>query len=60
MSMCRSHDVAGFSAPTRFWWSLLLALPVVGFSSMFADLLGYSLPSGGGWIDQRRRHNGQL
>jgi Cu2+-exporting ATPase len=34
----------------RFWWSLLLALPVVGFSSMFADLLGYPLPPGTGWI----------
>ena len=30
----------------RFWWSLLLAAPVVAFSSMFADLLGYSLPAG--------------
>src|SRR5918995_243078 len=34
----------------RFWWSLLLTLPVVGFSSMFADLLGYTLPAGTGWI----------
>ena len=34
----------------RFWLSLLLALPVVGFSSMFADLLGYSLPPGTAWI----------
>jgi Cu2+-exporting ATPase len=34
----------------RFWWSLLLALPVVGFSSMFADLLGYTLAAGTGWI----------
>jgi len=34
----------------RFWWSLLLAAPVVAFSSMFADLLGYSLPDGTGWI----------
>jgi P-type Cu2+ transporter len=34
----------------RFWWSLLLALPVVGFSSMFADLLGYTLPAGTGWV----------
>ena len=31
---------------TRFWWSLLLAAPVVGFSHMFGDLLGYDLPSG--------------
>jgi P-type Cu2+ transporter len=34
----------------RFWWSLLLALPVVGFSSMFADLLGYPLPAETGWV----------
>ena len=34
----------------RFWWSLLLALPVVGFSRMFADLLGYMPPPGTGWI----------
>lgn len=27
-----------------FWWSLLLAVPTVLFSSMFADLVGYSLP----------------
>ncbi|MDX2377565.1 heavy metal translocating P-type ATPase [Microbacterium sp. LRZ72] len=27
-----------------FWINLLLAIPVVGFSSMFAMLLGYSLP----------------
>ena len=29
----------------RFWWSLLLAAPVVAFSSMFADLLGYTPPA---------------
>ena len=34
----------------RFWWSLLLALPVVGFSPMFADLLGYMPPPGTEWI----------
>ena len=34
----------------RVWWSLLLAAPVVAFSSMFADLLGYSMPAGTGWI----------
>src|SRR5690349_5055051 len=34
----------------RFGWSLLLALPVVGFSAMFADLLGYTLPAGTGWV----------
>jgi Cu2+-exporting ATPase len=34
----------------RFWWSLLLTLPVVAFSHMFADLLGYMPPAGTGWI----------
>jgi len=28
-----------------FWWNLLLAIPVVGFSSMFGMLLGYEMPS---------------
>jgi Cu2+-exporting ATPase len=28
-----------------FWINLILAIPVVGFSSMFATLLGYSLPA---------------
>jgi Cu2+-exporting ATPase len=34
----------------RFWRSLLLAVPVVGFSRMLADLLGYHLPAGTGWV----------
>ncbi|GAA1846041.1 heavy metal translocating P-type ATPase [Pseudonocardia ailaonensis] len=34
----------------RFWWSLALALPVVAFSPMFADLLGYDLPGWSWWI----------
>jgi Cu2+-exporting ATPase len=34
----------------RFWWSLLLAAPVVGFSRMFADLLGYTQPAGTAWV----------
>jgi Cu2+-exporting ATPase len=42
------HHAAVFR--TRFWWSLLLAAPVVGFSSMFADLLGYELPAGTAWV----------
>jgi P-type Cu2+ transporter len=33
-----------------FWWNLLLAVPVVAFSEMFSDLLGYSRPSGTAWI----------
>ena len=33
-----------------FWWNLVLAAPVVVFSQMFSDLLGYRLPSGTSWI----------
>ncbi|USQ77840.1 heavy metal translocating P-type ATPase [Ornithinimicrobium cryptoxanthini] len=32
-----------------FWIMLVLAVPVVAFNDMFADLLGYDLPSGG-WV----------
>lgn len=32
-----------------FWWNLLLAMPVVAFSSMFAMLLGYPLPDAS-WV----------
>ncbi|MFN3708849.1 heavy metal translocating P-type ATPase [Microcella sp.] len=32
-----------------FWVTLVLAIPTVGFSMMFADLVGYSLPMGGLW-----------
>lgn len=36
----------------KFWFSLILAIPVVYFSPMFADLLGYSVPQfvGSQWI----------
>ncbi|MET0966718.1 MAG: heavy metal translocating P-type ATPase, partial [Nakamurella sp.] len=34
----------------RFWWSLALAVPVVAFSPMFADLVGYEPPSWTSWI----------
>ncbi|MGN6503082.1 MAG: heavy metal translocating P-type ATPase, partial [Pseudolysinimonas sp.] len=35
-----------------FWIMLVLAVPVVGFSRMFAMLLGYELPAGGwaAWV----------
>jgi Cu2+-exporting ATPase len=33
-----------------FWWNLALAVPVVVFSEMFSDLLGYGLPAGTAWI----------
>ena len=34
----------------RFWWNLLLAVPVVVFSEMFADLMGYDQPAGTAWV----------
>jgi Cu2+-exporting ATPase len=34
----------------RFWWSLVLSVPVVAFSGMFADLVGYTRPNGTGWV----------
>jgi len=34
----------------RFWWTLLLAIPVVAFSEMFADLVGYTRPANTAWI----------
>jgi Cu2+-exporting ATPase len=42
------HHVEQFRS--KFWWSLLLAIPVVAFSEMFADLLGYTRPDGTAWI----------
>ena len=33
-----------------FWWNLALAIPVVVFSEMFSDLIGYDLPAGTAWI----------
>src|SRR5699024_603437 len=33
-----------------FWIMLVLAVPTVGLSPMFADLLGYSTPDGTIWI----------
>jgi Cu2+-exporting ATPase len=34
----------------KFWVSLVLAVPVVGFSEMFADLIGYEVPGWAAWI----------
>lgn len=34
----------------KFWVSLVLAVPVVGFSDMFAGLVGYDVPGWGTWI----------
>ena len=44
------HSVAMFR--DRFWLSLALAVPVIFFSPMFADLLGYEPPvfPGSAWI----------
>ncbi|MCE0536094.1 heavy metal translocating P-type ATPase [Kineosporia rhizophila] len=33
-----------------FWFNLVLAVPVVGFSPMFAMLIGYDVPEFSGWI----------
>ncbi|WP_106819481.1 heavy metal translocating P-type ATPase [Janibacter massiliensis] len=33
-----------------FWINLVIAIPVVAFSPMFAMLLGYSVPGWAGWI----------
>lgn len=33
-----------------FWINLIIAIPVVAFSPMFAMLLGYSVPSWAGWV----------
>ncbi|MEX3628038.1 copper-translocating P-type ATPase [Corynebacterium sp. LK2514] len=37
------HSIAMFR--DRFWWSLILSIPVVIFSPMVAHLLGYHLPA---------------
>ncbi|QGU03673.1 heavy metal translocating P-type ATPase [Corynebacterium comes] len=44
------HSVAMFRS--KFWWSLVLSVPVVFFSPMVAHLLGYHLPEfpGSTWI----------
>lgn len=44
------HSTAMFRE--RFWWSLILSIPVVIFSPMVAHLLGYPLPAfpGSTWI----------
>ncbi|AGN19963.1 hypothetical protein A583_11508 [Corynebacterium glutamicum Z188] len=44
------HSVVMFK--NRFWWVAALSLPVVFFSPMFADLIGYQIPSfpGNMWI----------
>src|SRR3954471_1526693 len=46
----RGHADHAAQFRDRFWWSLVLSVPVVGFSGMFADLVGYSRPSGTGWV----------
>ncbi|WP_432644144.1 copper-translocating P-type ATPase [Nocardia cyriacigeorgica] len=46
------HGAHGEMFRRRFWVSLILSLPVVGFSHMVAELLGYQLPDfpGVSWI----------
>ena len=50
------HSVAMFR--DRFWLTLALAVPVVFFSPMFAELLGYAPPAfpGSAWIPPVLRH----
>ncbi|MCE0767675.1 heavy metal translocating P-type ATPase [Pseudonocardia kujensis] len=45
-----SHGDHAAQFRDRFWWNLALAVPVVAFSPMFADLLGYSPPGWTWWI----------
>jgi Cu2+-exporting ATPase len=42
------HDPNQFR--NKFWWTLLLTIPVVAFSEMFADLVGYTRPANTAWI----------
>ena len=52
----QAHDAHGGHADhaaqfrDRFWWALVLSVPVVAFSGMFADLVGYTRPKGTGWV----------
>ncbi|MCQ4119644.1 heavy metal translocating P-type ATPase [Rhodococcus tibetensis] len=46
------HGAHGEMFREKFWITLLLSVPVVAFSHMFADLLGYTVPDfpGASWI----------
>ncbi|WP_072690380.1 heavy metal translocating P-type ATPase [Rhodococcus marinonascens] len=46
------HGAHGEVFRRKFWLSLLLSVPVVAFSPMVADLLGYTIPDfpGASWI----------
>ncbi|MEE2031901.1 heavy metal translocating P-type ATPase [Rhodococcus chondri] len=46
------HGAHGEMFRRRFWIALVLAVPVVGFSHMVAELLGYTMPNfpGAMWI----------
>ena len=46
------HGAHGEMFREKFWVSLLLSVPVVAFSHMFADLVGYMVPDfpGASWI----------
>lgn len=48
----KGHGAHGEVFRRKFWLSLALSVPVVVFSHMFADLLGYSMPDfpGAQWI----------
>lgn len=44
-----NHDHAGHVAQFRrlFWIMVVLSIPVIGFNEMFANLIGYNVPSSG-------------
>nr|WP_064439125.1 heavy metal translocating P-type ATPase [Hoyosella altamirensis] len=48
----KGHGAHGEEFGKRFWASLVLSVPVVYFSHMVADLLGYTIPhiAGADWI----------
>lgn len=48
----KGHGAHGEEFRKRFWASLVLAIPVVYFSHMVADLLGYTIPhvTGVDWV----------
>ncbi|GAA2535139.1 hypothetical protein [Pseudonocardia hydrocarbonoxydans] len=52
MATDHAHDHSDHAARfrDRFWISLVLAVPVVAASPMFADLLGYGVPGWASWI----------
>ncbi|HEY3681470.1 MAG TPA: copper-translocating P-type ATPase [Streptosporangiaceae bacterium] len=44
------HGAHGEAFRRKFWLSLVLSVPVVALSPMFADLLGYHVPGAAAWV----------